>query len=125
MSPPRGTGVDDPDGALGIGQAGLLERAANELTVTATLGTVSLPVLRTAMTKRSGLARCCLVGKLALTTATWKVPDGSSASWRRPPPQPATANAATLAAMRAQRHANTVDPSTAAGTYHRLRAPSR
>ena len=99
------------------------ERVANELTVTATLGTASWPVLRTAITKRSDLARCCLVGKLALTTSTWKVPDGSAASWRVPPPQPATASAAAPATIPAKRHANAVDPSTAAGTYHRgLRA---
>src|SRR3954468_3771820 len=91
------------------------EREANELTVTATLGTALRPLLRTAITKRSDLARCCLVGKLALTMSTRKVPDGSEASWRWPPPQPATASAATPAAIPAKRQANTVDPSTAAG----------
>ena len=100
MSPPRGLASTTHTARWGSARPACSERAANELTVTAMLGTVSLPVLRTAMTKRADLARCCLVGKLALTTPTWKVPDGSSASWRVPPPQPATATAATLAAIR-------------------------
>src|SRR5512132_1892814 len=86
------------------------EREANELTVTARLGTAFVPLLRTAITKRSGLARRCLVGNEARTTSTRKLPDGSFASWRSPPPQPATAIAATIAQGTRTRHAGLLYP---------------
>src|SRR5271168_5083625 len=66
---------------------------------------VWVPVLRTVSTSRPVPPIDCTGVKLACSTATGKVPLGSCASWRVPPPQPArtaapaTASKATGAAV--------------------------
>src|SRR5206468_366802 len=52
-----------------------------------------------------------------------KVPFGSLASWREPPPQPATAKATATGATSAERLI--VDPLISRATYHAGRKPSR
>ena len=59
-------------------------------------GIVPLLVLRTCSVITVGRAIDCTAGKLACSIATVYVASGSSASWRVPPPQPATIVAQAL-----------------------------
>jgi hypothetical protein len=60
-------------------------------TVTATFGAVSLPEFWTRIFIDACWAIDCSAGNDASTTSTRNSPSGSSASWRSPPPQPASA----------------------------------
>src|SRR4051794_38418871 len=80
-------------GRFGSASPSCLARSLRPFTVTATLGTVLLPELRTRMRRRDCWATCWLSGNDARATSTSNVPSGSFASWRLPPPQPATTSA--------------------------------
>src|SRR5512132_1681170 len=56
--------------------------------VIARSGIVLSPVFATERVRVVFSASVCLLGKSALTIWTGKLPDGSSTSWRSPPPQP-------------------------------------
>src|SRR5512144_1695084 len=71
---------------------------ASDSTVTARLGTVLSPALRTVIRSSVFSASRCVAGNVARVTFTGKVPDGSSESWRSPPPHPASATARSAGA---------------------------
>src|SRR5215208_5244197 len=61
-------------------------------TTTARFGIGWSPLLTTSSVSVVAPATCCLAGKEAPVTSSRKSPDGASASWRSPPPQPAAAS---------------------------------
>jgi hypothetical protein len=69
--------------------------------VTATLGIVLVPVLRTTTTMRECWARRWELGKLA-AARTGKLPLGSFASWDWPPPHALSSAPAAIASATAQ-----------------------
>ena len=76
-------------GRLGSARFGSVERWSKDFTVTEMFGIVFESTFLTAMTIRERVASDCLVGNSARITWTLKLPVGSLASWRAPPPQPA------------------------------------
>ena len=90
-------------------------------------GTFFVPALRTLMIMSDVVASRCWSGKLALRTSTGKFPEGSFASWRVPPPQPATAIAASPSAANARASADRCAPilPKVGGKYHGPEAPRR
>ena len=96
--------------------------ASPESTLIATSGTVLRPALRTAICSCEVWASRCGLGKVARTTWTGKLPDGSLASWRAPP-QPPAATSATSADAPIPAIASLVLPSalTAGRRYHEIR----
>src|SRR3954469_505237 len=90
---------------------------SNDLTVTATFGIVFESTFLTVMLIVDRFASDWRFGNLASTTWILYVPSGSSASWRSPPPHPATKTAqASAAGMR--RLVKAREP------YHRTRGDS-
>ena len=73
-------------------------------TVTATVGSVCWSALRTFSLSCTLPAMCWTRGNEASTISTLNSPDGSSASWRAPPPQPTMANVSTISARFTERN---------------------